>query len=91
MPVHRRPEHVAETKPLPVDATVVLASGGPAGPGDLLKPGKVVAGIDPVAVDAYCVTLHKRKLAEVVMLAKAAAAGAGRADLKKLTVQEIAL
>jgi uncharacterized protein (DUF362 family) len=74
-----------------VDATVVLASNGPAGPGDLLKPGKVVAGIDPVAVDAYCVTLHNRKPAEVVMLAKAAAAGAGRADLKKLTVQEIAL
>jgi uncharacterized protein (DUF362 family) len=74
-----------------VDATVVLGSNGPAGPGDLLKPGKVVAGIDPVAVDAYCVTLHNRKPAEVVMLAKAAAAGAGRVDLKKLTAQEIAL
>jgi uncharacterized protein (DUF362 family) len=74
-----------------VDATVVLASNGPAGPGDLLKPGKVVAGTDPVAVDAYCVTLHKRKPSEVVMLAKAAAAGAGRADLKKLAVQDFVL
>jgi len=74
-----------------VDATVVLASNGPAGPGDLLKPGKVVAGTDPVAVDAYCVTLHKRKPAEVVMLAKAAAAGVGRADLDKLKVRELAI
>ena len=73
-----------------VDATTVLSSNGPAGPGDLLKPQKVVAGADPVAVDAYCVTLHGRKPSEVVMLAKAAALGVGRADLGKLSVQEIA-
>jgi uncharacterized protein (DUF362 family) len=74
-----------------VDATVVLASNGPAGPGDLLKPGKVVAGTDPVAVDAYCVSLHKRKPAEVIMLAKAAAAGVGRADIEKLKLREISI
>jgi len=74
-----------------VDATVVLGSNGPAGPGDLLRPLKVVAGVDPVAVDAYCVTLHGRKPTEVVMLAKAASAGVGRADLGKLDVKEIAL
>ncbi len=74
-----------------VDATVVLGSNGPAGPGDLLRPLKVVAGTDPVAVDAYAVTLHGRKAKEVVMLAKAAAAGVGRSDLDKLKVQEIAL
>ena len=72
-----------------VDATTVLGSNGPAGPGDLLKLQKVVAGADPVAVDAYCVTLHGKKPAEVVMLAKAAALGVGRADLAKLNVQEI--
>jgi uncharacterized protein (DUF362 family) len=74
-----------------VDATTVLGSNGPAGPGDLLKLDKVVAGTDPVAVDAYCVTLHNRKPAEVVMLAKAAAAGAGHDDLKKLKLQELSL
>ena len=73
------------------DATVVLGTNGPAGPGDLLKPQEIVAGTDPVAVDAYCVTLHSRKPKEVVMLAKAAAAGVGRADFQKLTVQEIAI
>jgi len=74
-----------------VDATVVLGSNGPAGPGDLLRLLKVVAGADPVAVDAYCVTLHGRKPSDVVMLAKAAAASIGRADLGKLAVKEIAL
>ena len=74
-----------------VDATVVLGSNGPAGPGDLLKPQKIVAGTDPVAVDAYCVTLHSRQPKQVVMLAKAAAAGIGRADLQRLSVQEIAI
>jgi len=73
------------------DATVVLGTNGPAGPGDLLKPQKIVAGTDPVAVDAYCVTLHSRKPNEVVMLAKAVAAGAGRADLQKLSIHEIAI
>jgi uncharacterized protein (DUF362 family) len=74
-----------------VDATVVLQTNGPAGPGDLLKPQKIVAGTDPVAVDAYCVTLHNRKPNEVAMLAKAVAAGVGRADFQKLNVQEIAI
>ena len=74
-----------------VDATVVLASNGPAGPGDLLRPMKVVAGTDPVAVDAYGVRLHGRAPREVVMLGKAAAAGVGRVDVDKLKVQEIAL
>ena len=73
-----------------VDATTVLGSNGPAGPGDLLRPQKVVAGTDPVAVDAYCVSLHSRRPDEVVMLAKAAAHGTGRADLSKLIVKEIA-
>jgi uncharacterized protein (DUF362 family) len=73
------------------DATVVLGTNGPAGPGDLLKPQKIVAGTDPVAVDAYCVTLHSRKPKEVVMLARAAAAGVGRAEFQRLHVQEIAI
>jgi uncharacterized protein (DUF362 family) len=73
------------------DATVVLGSNGPAGPGDLLKPQKVVVGTDPVALDAYCVTLHGRKPREVLMLSKSASTGVGRVDFQSLNVQEIAL
>ena len=74
-----------------VDATVVLATNGPAGPGDLLRPMRVVAGTDPVAVDAYGARLHGRTPKAVVMLGKAAAAGVGHADLEKLKVREITL
>jgi uncharacterized protein (DUF362 family) len=38
-----------------MDATRALASGGPGGPGDVKKPNLVIAGVDPVAVDAYTV------------------------------------
>lgn len=72
-----------------VDATVVLASNGPVGPGDLLRAQKVVAGTDPVAVDTYCAGLHKLKPQDLLILTKAAAAGVGRMDIDKLSVKEL--
>jgi uncharacterized protein (DUF362 family) len=71
------------------DATVVLATNGPAGPGDILKPQKVVVGIDPVAVDAYCAKLHQRNPKEILLLNKAVTAGLGRFDIEKLVVREL--
>lgn len=40
-----------------LDATQVLLTGGPAGPGEVAAPGVIVAGVDPVAVDAWGVGL----------------------------------
>jgi uncharacterized protein (DUF362 family) len=40
-----------------LDATRALASGGPGGPGDVKKPNLIIAGVDPVAVDSYGVTV----------------------------------
>ncbi len=71
------------------DATVVLATNGPAGPGDLLRAGKVVAGVDPVAVDAYAARLHGVKVTDVPMLAMAVGHGLGRAELSQLVVREL--
>jgi uncharacterized protein (DUF362 family) len=71
------------------DATVVLATNGPAGPGDLLRPGKVLAGVDPVAVDAYGISLHGVRPAEVPMLAMSVVHGLGRAELSQLVVREL--
>ena len=70
------------------DATVVLGDNGPAGPGTLLKPGRVVVGADPVAVDAYCAGLLGRAAADIAMLKKAAAHGIGRMDTSKLKIKE---
>jgi uncharacterized protein (DUF362 family) len=38
-----------------VDATEILATNGPTGPGKIIKPMQVVAGTNSVAVDMYCV------------------------------------
>ena len=40
-----------------LDATRALASGGPGGPGEVKKPNLIIAGIDPVAVDAFGVSV----------------------------------
>jgi len=40
-----------------LDATRALVSGGPGGPGEVKKTNLVIAGVDPVAVDAYGVTV----------------------------------
>ncbi|MCJ7589535.1 MAG: DUF362 domain-containing protein [Candidatus Aminicenantes bacterium] len=73
------------------DATVFLMTNGPQGPGELRKLDKVVAGIDPVAVDAYGAVCLDLKPADVPMINKAAELGLGRMDLDKLAVEEIAL
>jgi len=71
-----------------VDATVVLGDNGPAGPGTLLRPGRVVVGTDPVAVDAHCAGLLGRDAADIAMLKKAAAHGIGRMDTAALKIKE---
>ena len=40
-----------------LDATRALVTGGPGGPGEVVKPNLVIAGTDPVAVDSYGVTV----------------------------------
>jgi uncharacterized protein (DUF362 family) len=40
-----------------LDATRALTSGGPGGPGEVSRPNLIIAGIDPVAVDSYGVSV----------------------------------
>jgi uncharacterized protein (DUF362 family) len=40
-----------------LDATRALVSGGPGGPGEVKKPNLIIAGMDPVAVDSYGVSI----------------------------------
>ena len=73
------------------DATVFLMTNGPQGPGELRKRDAVIAGADPVAVDAYGATCLDLAPADVQMIRKAAELGLGRMDLDKLAVKEIAV
>lgn len=72
-----------------VDSTEFLMTNGPYGPGELMKPQKVLVGTDRVLMDAYCSTLLNLKPENVVMIQKAAALNLGSPDLKKANIVEV--
>ncbi len=72
-----------------VDATEFLITNGPQGPGRLSRPHKVIAGVDPVAIDAYCATLFDLDPAENRAVKCAYDHGLGEMDLNKLNIVEI--
>jgi uncharacterized protein (DUF362 family) len=70
-----------------LDATKILMTNGPKGPGDIKEMGQVIAGTDQVAVDAYGTTLFGMKPTDVEHIKLASAAGLGEIDYKKLMVK----
>jgi len=72
-----------------VDATEFITTNGPFGPGEIIKPKKVVAGVDRVAVDAYCAALWGLKGEDIVMIKRGQEHGLGNYDLKKVKIKEI--
>jgi len=74
-----------------VDATRVLINGGPGGPGKVRELHTVVAGTDPVSVDAYAVTLaewYGKSFSpqQIEHIAKASQRGLGEINLKNLNI-----
>ncbi len=74
-----------------VDGTEVVTTNGPQGPGRLLKPQKVFAGVDRVAVDAYGANLLGVKGEEIRTTQKAHEHGLGEIQLARLRIQEVTL
>jgi uncharacterized protein (DUF362 family) len=72
-----------------VDATEFITTNGPFGPGKIVTPRKVVAGVDRVAVDSYCSTLWGMKAEDIIMIRRGFEHGLGEIDLSKVRVQEI--
>ena len=72
-----------------VDSTELITTNGPFGPGELIKPQKVVAGTDRVAIDAYCCTLWGLEAKDIIMINKAKEHGLGEMDLKKVKIKEV--
>jgi len=70
------------------DATTILTSNGPFGPGKLAKPQTVVAGVSAVSVDAYCTRFLGLDASRVAMIVRSAALGLGETDLSKVKVRE---
>ena len=74
-----------------LDATRALVSGGPGGPGEVRKPNLVIAGIDPVAVDSYGVSIvpwygQNFKTRQVDHLLAAYQRGLGKIDIDQLKI-----
>jgi uncharacterized protein (DUF362 family) len=72
-----------------LDAVRILTTGGPDGPGKVESPGKIIAGVDPVAVDSYATGLFKLTGADIGHIRRAKASGVGESDLTKLVIQTI--
>lgn len=72
-----------------VDATICGQNNGPSGPGKTIRPDKIVAGTDPLAVDVYCAKLIEIPAADVPVFAKAYDHGLGEIDLNKLSIHEL--
>jgi uncharacterized protein (DUF362 family) len=74
-----------------LDATRALTSGGPGGPGTVMKPNLVIAGVDPVAVDSYGVSIvpwygQNFKGRQVEHLLIAHQRGLGKIDIDQLKI-----
>jgi len=71
-----------------VDATEFVTTNGPAGPGEIQRPQKVVAGTDMVAVDAFCAEVRGLRSGDVDMIRMAQDHGIGSMDFATKVVQE---
>jgi uncharacterized protein (DUF362 family) len=74
-----------------LDGTKVLKTNGPAGPGTLLTPQKIIVGTNPVSVDAYGADMIGVNPDEVLMIQKGQAHGLGEAVLARLNIREVAV
>ncbi|UCE08778.1 MAG: DUF362 domain-containing protein [bacterium] len=72
-----------------VDATEFVTTNGPNGPGKLLKPLKVIAGTDPVAIDSYCATLFGYNPKDIIAINKAYEHSLGEMALNKVKIKEL--
>lgn len=72
-----------------VDATEFITTNGPFGPGKIIKPRKIVAGTDRIAVDSYCTTLLGLTPADIIMIKRGYEHGLGEIDLNKIKVKEV--
>lgn len=72
-----------------VDAIECVQNNGPRGPGDTTKPNKILAGIDPVALDAIGAGLLDFDTEDFYTVQLAAKHGLGEANPEKLIIKEL--
>jgi uncharacterized protein (DUF362 family) len=79
-----------------IDGTRVLSTGGPGGPGKVIRKDTIIASKDMVAADAYAVSAFewygkKYKPAQVKHIRLAHERGLGRADIENLVIKTMSI
>jgi uncharacterized protein (DUF362 family) len=79
---------------VPVDMTVmdasrILLTNGPKGPGKTRDPNEVIVSFDPVAVDAYACGLFDLSPADVGYILRAGELGLGESDPGKIAIERV--
>jgi uncharacterized protein (DUF362 family) len=72
-----------------MDATRILLTNGPSGPGQTREERTVIAGTDPVAIDAYGTVLLGRNPQEIDHIRFAYDLGVGEMHLDRLSLKEV--
>lgn len=72
-----------------IDATRIMLTKGPQGPGELDHPNEIILSTDPVAADAYAATLFKHEPFDIGYIKIAHEMGIGCGDLKKVKIERI--
>jgi len=72
-----------------VDATRILLTNGPQGPGKLNYPDQIIFGTDPVASDAYAATLFEKQPFDIKHIKIAHEMGIGCGDLNLVKIDHI--
>jgi len=71
-----------------MDANYVLLTNGPVGPGEVRNAQKVIAGVDPVAIDAYTAQAFWGDIAPFRHIRIAYDLGVGEIDVSRLVIKE---
>lgn len=72
-----------------MDAIECGLNNGPAGPGETFKPGKLIGGRDPLALDVYASTLIGFNTDDILTFRRANEHGLGQIDPGKLSLMEL--
>jgi uncharacterized protein (DUF362 family) len=72
-----------------IDATRIMLTRGPRGPGELAHPRQLILSRDPVAADAYAATLFDKEPFAIPHIRKAHDLGVGCGDLSGVKVEHL--
>lgn len=72
-----------------IDATRIMLTKGPQGPGDMAHPDEIILSTDPVAADAYAATLFKLEPFDIDYIKIAQEMGVGCGDLKRVKIERV--